>query len=160
MYLVLGAVYFLVAMGIFKLVEGWDPSETSVFLLSILTGCGYGHIIPSTKLGLVRLGAPGGLAGVARGRVAGHIRGRSRSRQGAARSLERGGSGAAIRGGRRRARLLRALRVCWHFTFTTSFYRTCIALVCTRLALHWYSAGTTPVRHWYDIGIALARHWH
>jgi len=53
MYLVLGAVYFLVAMGIFKLVEGWDPSETSVFLLSILTGCGYGHIIPSTKLGLV-----------------------------------------------------------------------------------------------------------
>jgi hypothetical protein len=53
MYLGLMIVYVFGGMTFYYLVEGWDPAESLVFSLSILTGVGYGHLVPSTALGMV-----------------------------------------------------------------------------------------------------------
>jgi len=46
LWLILGAFLFYIP-------EGWDPLQTTVFDLSILTGSGYGHIAPGTAAGKV-----------------------------------------------------------------------------------------------------------
>merc|ERR1719215_1591668 len=46
-------VYVFGGMIFYYLAEGWDPAESLVFMLSILTGVGYGHLIPSSSLGMV-----------------------------------------------------------------------------------------------------------
>eukprot|EP00440_Ansanella_granifera_P048863 gb/GFBE01052941.1/.p1 GENE.gb/GFBE01052941.1/~~gb/GFBE01052941.1/.p1 ORF type:complete len:314 (+),score=82.76 gb/GFBE01052941.1/:1-942(+) len=37
----------------FYCIEGWDPLETTLFNFSILTGVGYGHVVPDTPLGQI-----------------------------------------------------------------------------------------------------------
>eukprot|EP00930_Biecheleria_cincta_P098327 TRINITY_DN89997_c0_g1_i1.p1 TRINITY_DN89997_c0_g1~~TRINITY_DN89997_c0_g1_i1.p1 ORF type:complete len:350 (+),score=62.67 TRINITY_DN89997_c0_g1_i1:113-1051(+) len=44
-------LYTLTGMLFFFYVEGWNPLETSVFMLQVLTGIGYGHIAPVTCAG-------------------------------------------------------------------------------------------------------------
>lgn len=52
-YVALGITYWAVAVVVFWFVENWDMAETSVFLLSVVTGCGYGHLVPSGSVGKV-----------------------------------------------------------------------------------------------------------
>eukprot|EP00931_Biecheleriopsis_adriatica_P008545 TRINITY_DN109702_c0_g1_i1.p1 TRINITY_DN109702_c0_g1~~TRINITY_DN109702_c0_g1_i1.p1 ORF type:complete len:309 (-),score=53.68 TRINITY_DN109702_c0_g1_i1:120-1046(-) len=40
-------------MLLFSVIEGWDPLETLLFNFSILTGIGYGHIVPGNPAGQV-----------------------------------------------------------------------------------------------------------
>lgn len=55
MYLVLMVVYVVGGMLFYYLVEGWNPAESLILSLSVLTGVGYGHLIPSgdSVLGMV-----------------------------------------------------------------------------------------------------------
>mmetsp|Transcript_83141 Transcript_83141/g.254143 ORF Transcript_83141/g.254143 Transcript_83141/m.254143 type:complete len:335 (-) Transcript_83141:107-1111(-) len=50
-YFSLFAAYTVCGLSFYWVVEEWDPLEVSVFSLSVLTGCGYGHLIPRTQLG-------------------------------------------------------------------------------------------------------------
>eukprot|EP00440_Ansanella_granifera_P021371 gb/GFBE01023201.1/.p1 GENE.gb/GFBE01023201.1/~~gb/GFBE01023201.1/.p1 ORF type:complete len:309 (+),score=73.47 gb/GFBE01023201.1/:1-927(+) len=45
------ATYIVGSWLVFYLAEGWEPLQTSVFSLSILTGIGFGHIAPATDVG-------------------------------------------------------------------------------------------------------------
>jgi len=53
MYSALLVIYIFGGILFYYLSEGWDGLESSVFILSILTGVGYGHLIPATVPGLV-----------------------------------------------------------------------------------------------------------
>lgn len=51
-YLLLAAFILYVCIGwvMYYLMEGWDLLESSLFTLSIVTGVGYGHLIPSSNV--------------------------------------------------------------------------------------------------------------
>mmetsp|Transcript_56181 Transcript_56181/g.100080 ORF Transcript_56181/g.100080 Transcript_56181/m.100080 type:complete len:304 (+) Transcript_56181:63-974(+) len=46
-------IWLILGAFLFYITEGWDPLQTTVFDLGILTGSGYGHIAPGTPAGKI-----------------------------------------------------------------------------------------------------------
>lgn len=47
MYVALFVAYFAISLVAYRALEGWSAAQATIFTLSIVTGVGYGHIVPS-----------------------------------------------------------------------------------------------------------------